>query len=98
MFINRHLSMYRDSQLKYLELVRKDLEARKTQVSNISYRKRLKEQQDKENYLTEVHRIRGVLSASDTRLPDGTRDRLENRIKQIKNLKYGAFDNERHDN
>ena len=83
--------MYRDSQLKYLELVRKDLEARKTQVSNISYRKRLKEQQDKENYLTEVHRIRGVLSASDTRLPDGTRDRLENRIKQIKNLKYGAF-------
>ena len=91
MFINRHLSMYRDSQLKYLELVRKDLEARKTQVSNISYRKRLKEQQDKENYLTEVHRIRGVLSASDTRLPDATRDRLENRIKQIKNLKYGAF-------
>ena len=91
MFINRHLSMYRDSQLKYLELVRKDLEARKTLVSNISYRKRLKEQQDKENYLTEVHRIRGVLSASDTRLPAATRDRLENRIKQIKNLKYGAF-------
>ena len=91
MFINRHLSMYRDSQLKYLELVRKDLEARKTLVSNISYRKRLKEQQDKENYLTEVHRIRGVLSASDTRLPAATRDRLENRIKQIENLKYGAF-------
>ena len=83
--------MYRDSQLKYLELVRKDLEARKTQVSNISYRKKIKEQQEKENYLTEVHRIRGVLSASDTRLPDATRDRLENRIKQIKNLKYGAF-------
>ena len=86
--------MYRDSQLKYLELVRKDLEARKTQVSNISYRKRLKEQQDKENYLTEVHRIRGVLSQNSTRLPDGTRDRLNQRIKQIKNLKHGAFDNE----
>ena len=97
MFINRHLSMYRDSQLKYLELVRKDLEARKTQVSNISYRKKIKEQQEKENYLTEVHRIRGVLSQNSTRLPDATRDRLENRIKQI-NLKYGAFDNERHDN
>jgi HPt (histidine-containing phosphotransfer) domain-containing protein len=91
MFINRHLSMYRDSQLKYLEQVKKELEARQTQVSNISYRKKIKAQQDKENYLTEVHRIRGVLSASDTRLPDGTRDRLENRIKQIKNLKYGAF-------
>ena len=83
--------MYRDSQLKYLELVRKDLEARKTLVSNISYRKRLREQQDKENYLTEVHRIRGVLSASDTRLPDATRDRLNQRIKQIQDLKYGAF-------
>ena len=39
--------MYRDSQLKYLEQVKKELEARQTQVSNISYRKRLKEQQDK---------------------------------------------------
>ena len=84
--------MYRDSQLKYLEQVKKELEARQTQVSNISYRKRLKAQQDKENYLTEVHRIRGVLSASDTRLPIGTRDRLNKRIKQIKDLKYGAFD------
>ena len=59
---------------------------------------KIKEQQDKENYLTEVHRIRGVLSATDTRLPDGTRERLENRIKQIKDLKYGAFDNERLNN
>ena len=97
MFINRHLSMYRDSQLKYLELVRKDLEARKTLVSNISYRKRLQEQQDKENYLTELNRIRGVLSQNSTRLPDGTRARLKERIKQIKNLKYGAFENG-HDN
>ena len=93
MFINRHLSMYRDSQLKYLELVRKDLEARKTQVSNISYRKKIKEQQDKENYLTEVNRIRGVLSQNSNRLPDGTRDRLNQRIKQIQDMKYGAFAN-----
>ena len=86
--------MYRDAQLTYLEQVKKELEARQTQVSNISYRKRLRQKQDKENYLSEVHRIRGVLSASDTRLPIGTRDRLKERIKQIKNLKYGAFDNE----
>ena len=91
MFVNRHLSMYRDAQLKYLDQVKKELEARQTQVSNISYRKKIKAQQDKENYLSEVHRIRGVLSSADTRLPAGTRDRLENRIKQIKNLKYGAF-------
>ena len=97
MFINRHLSMYRDAQLKYLDQVKKELEARQTQVSNISYRKKIKEQQDKENYLTELHRIRGVLSQNSTRLPDGTRDRLNQRIKQIKNLKYGAFDSG-HDN
>ena len=85
------MSMYRDTQLKYLEQIRKDLELRKSKVGNINYRKKIKDQQDKENQLSEIHRIRGVLSASDTRLPIGTRERLENRIKQIKNLKYGAF-------
>ena len=94
MFINRHLSMYRDAQLKYLDQVKKELEARQTQVSNISYRKKIKAQQDKENYLTELHRIRGVLSQNSTRLPDGTRDRLNQRIQHIKNLKHSAFDNE----
>ena len=47
--------------------------------------------QDKENYLTEIHRIRGVLSQHDNRLPFGTRERLNQRIKEIENLKYGAF-------
>ena len=51
--------------------------------------------QDKENYLTEIHRIRGVLSQADNRLPIGSRERLQSRIKEIENLKYGAFDNER---
>ena len=86
--------MYRDSQLKYLEQVRKELEGRKSKVGHISYRKKIKDQQEKENYLSEIHRIKGVLSASDTRLPIGTRDRLKSRIKEIKNLKYGAFNND----
>ena len=81
------------NQLKYLEQVKKELEAKKSKVASISYRKKLKQQQDKENYLTELHRIRGVLSMTDNRLPIGTRDRLEQRIKDIQNLKYGAFDN-----
>ena len=89
------MSMYRDTQLKYLEVVRKELELRKSKVGNISYRKKLRENQEQENYLSEVHRIRGVLSSADTRLPDATRERLENRIKEIKNLTYGAFDTER---
>jgi len=91
MFVNRHLSMYRDAQLKYLDQVKKELEARQSKVANINYRKRLRANQDKENYLSEINRIRGVLSSADTRLPIGTRDRLESRVKEIKNLKYGAF-------
>ena len=81
------------NQLKYLEQVKNELEYQKSKVANMSYRKKLKEQQDRENYISEIHRIRGALSQSDTRLPIGTRERLESRIKQIQNLKYGAFDN-----
>ena len=39
MFKNKQMSIYRDTQLKYLEQVKRELEARKTRVANISYRK-----------------------------------------------------------
>ena len=94
MFKNKQLLMY-GNQMKYLEQIKKELEARKSKVANISYRKKLRQMQDKENYISEIHRIRGVLSQADNRFPIGTRERLEQRIKDIQNLKYGAFDNER---
>ena len=94
MFKNKQLLMY-GNQMKYLEEVKRELEARKSKVANISYRKKLRQMQDKENYISEIHRIRGVLSQNDNRLPIGTRERLNQRIKDIQNLKYGAFDNER---
>ena len=94
MFKNKQLLMY-GNQMKYLEQLKQELEARKSKVANISYRKKLRQMQDKENYLSEIHRIRGVLSQADNRLPIGTRERLNQRIKEIQNLKYGAFDNER---
>ena len=90
---NKQLLLY-GNQLKYLEQVKRELEARKSKVGNLSYRKKLKQMQDKENYITEIHRIRGVLSQNDNRLPIGTRERLEQRVKEIENLKYGAFPNE----
>ena len=90
MFKNKQLLFY-GNQLKYLEEVKRELEARKSKVANISYRKKLRENQNKENYLSEIHRIRGVLSQNDNRLPIGTKERLEQRIKDIQNLKYGAF-------
>ena len=93
MFKNKQLLMY-GNQMKYLEQVKRELELRKSRVANISYRKKLRENQNKENYLSEIHRIRGVLSQNDNRLPIGTKERLEQRIKDIQNLKYGAFPNE----
>ena len=94
MFKNKQLLMY-GNQMKYLEQLKQELENRKSKVANISYRKKLRQMQDRENYISEIHRIRGVLSQNDNRLPIGTRDRLNQRLKDIQNLKYGAFDNER---
>ena len=94
MFQNKLMLMY-GNQIKYLEQVKKELEARKSKVGNISYRKKLRENQNKENYLTELHRIRGVLTENDHRLPIGTRDRLKNREEKLKKLiKNAAFPNE----
>ena len=92
MFKNKQLLMY-GNQIKYLEQLKKELENRKSKVANISYRKKLRQMQDKENYISEIHRIRGVLSQNENRLPIGTKERLQSRIKEIENLKYGAFDN-----
>ena len=61
MFKNKQLLFY-GNQLKYLEEVKRELEARKSKVANISYRKKLRENQNRENYLSEIHRRRGVLS------------------------------------
>ena len=91
MFKNKQLLMY-GNQMKYLEQIKRELEARTSKVANISYRKKLRENQNRENYLSEIHRIRGVLSQADNRLPIGTRERLTSRIKEIENLKYGALD------
>ena len=87
MFQNKQ--MY-PNHLKYFENLKKELEAKKTKVANLNYRIKLKQMQERDNYLNELHRIRGVLS--DNRLPIGTRDRLEKRLKNILNLKYDAFD------
>ena len=73
------------NQLKYLEQVRKELELRKSRVANLSYRKKLKQQQDKENYLTELHRIRGALSQADNRFPI-TKERLIQRTQELKQI------------
>ena len=46
MFKNKQVLMY-GNQLKYLEQVKKEPEHRKSRVGNLSYRKKLKQMQDK---------------------------------------------------
>jgi hypothetical protein len=94
MFENKQLLFY-GNQLKYLEEVKRELEARKSKVANLSYRKKLRDNQNKENYLTELHRIRGVLSQNENRFPIGTHSRLKSREEELKHLiKNAAFPNE----
>ena len=94
MFKNKQLLMY-GNQMKYLEQIKRELEARKSKVANISYRKKLRENQNKENYLTELHRIRGVLSQNENRFPIGTKERLKSREEELKKIIHNnAFPNE----
>ena len=89
MFKNKQLLFY-GNQLKYLEEVKRELEARKSKVANLSYRKKLRENQNKENYLTELHRIRGVLSQNENRFPIGTKERLKSREEELKKLIHNS--------
>ena len=94
MFRNKQLLMY-GNQIKYLEEVKRELELRKSKVANLSYRKKLRDNQNKENYLSELHRIRGVLSAADNRFPISTRERLISREEELKKLiQNHSFPNE----
>ena len=94
MFKNKQMLMY-GNQMKYLEQVKRELEARKSKVANLSYRKKLRDNQNKENYLTELHRIRGVLSQNENRFPIGTKERLKSREEELKKIIHNsAFPND----
>ena len=84
MLKNKQVLFY-GNQMKYLEQLKQELEIRKSKVANISYRKKLRENQNKENYLTELHRIRGALSQTDNRFPI-TKERLIQRTQELKKL------------
>ena len=50
------------------------------------FRKNLLENPNKMNYTNEVNRLRGILSQNDTRFPIGTREKLIQRINDLKKL------------
>ena len=87
-FNKQYPSPYLNKQIQYFENVKRELKAKQTKVANLSYRKKLLEQQNKENYINELNRLRGDLSKNSNRLPIGTREILEKQIEEIKNLKF----------
>ena len=72
--------------LKALENLQRELDARKTKAASVLFRHQMLEHQNKVNYANEMNRIRGELSKNDTRLPIGTRQHLEDRMKALKKL------------
>ena len=85
-FNGTYPSKHLNNQITYFDNIKRELEARKTKVANTLYRNKLKEHQTKMNYVNELHRIRGILSQNDTRLPIGTRERLKQREQELKKL------------
>ena len=71
---------------RYFKNLKDFIEAQKNRSASLLYRKKLKEHQNKVNYTNEIQRIRGELTRNDTRLPIGTRERLEERLKHLKEL------------
>ena len=82
-FNGKYPSPHLNTQIRYFQNVKRELEARQTKVANLSYRNKLREQQNKENYVNELNRLRGELSKNANRLPIGTRERLEKRVEEI---------------
>ena len=87
-FNSQYPSPYLNKQIQYFENVKRELKAKQTKVANLSYRKKLLEQQNKENYINELNRLRGDLSNNSNRFPIGTRERLVKRIQEIQKLNF----------
>ena len=85
-FNGKYPSKHLNSQINYLNNVKREMEARQTKVASTLYRNKLREHQNKLNYTNELHRVRGILSQNDTRLPIGTRERLSQRVDELKKI------------
>ena len=77
---------YGKMQTHQLENLKRDLELKQAKVQSIAMRNKSLQYRDKVNYQNELDRIRGELSRTDTRLPDGTIERLKERVEQLKKL------------
>ena len=80
------INHYSKMQTHQLENLKRDLELKKARQQSTAMRNKTVQYRDKINYQHELDRIRGELSRTDTRLPDGTRDGLHRRQEGLKKL------------
>ena len=74
------------SRISYFKNLKDQLEAHQSKSKSIMFRRKLLENQKKQNYSNELHRIKGALFQNDTRLPIGTIERLRERQKELYKL------------
>ena len=72
--------------LSYLEHLHKELKLRNTREGMVSLRKDMIESNKRSNYQNELDRITNELSRPN--LPHATREHLEDKVKQMKNLVF----------
>ena len=77
---------YSKMQSHQLENLKRELELKRAKAQSTAMRNKTVQYRDKVNYQNEADRIRGELSRTDTRLPDGTIERLKERVEQLKKL------------
>ena len=80
------------SRINYFKNLKDQLEAHRTKQGSIMFRRKLLENQNKQNYALELHRIRGYLSQNESRLPIGTVRRLKERQKELNKLGFQIAD------
>jgi ABC-type phosphate transport system auxiliary subunit len=79
-----HADKFRNMQLRQIEHMKRQLEARETLQSHTNTRRKWLERQKNANFRNEYDRIRGELSRS--ALPHQSKVKLQNREKELERL------------
>lgn len=72
--------------MHYYKHLKDALEAHESKAKSISFRHGLLEHQRKANYRNELDRVHGYLSLNSSRLPIGTREKLNKRKHELQTL------------
>lgn len=86
----KKIKHYQNLQLDEIKHLNDTIKARQDMVSNLSFRKKLLDYQNKKNLSSEYERIRAHLQNSS--LPFQTREKLKERTEHLKKLGASAYE------